>query len=431
MKRFLLTLLLVNITLGVLAQTDFFYSLDGKKEHFTIRKNKIIIKAKSSISRQKILQQPMLKSTNIIYDNFLITTIDSATTKINELLKNDDIADAYYVLEHADGTLQSPTNKIFVKPLKEVSIKNIILKNGLSTKIEALNLINSIENIYMLTLDIKMKDVLLLCRSLYETGTVEFAEPSFLREINLYNTNYSNQWGLKNTGQSGGTPGIDINIENAWNITRGNGITVAVLDEGIDLTHPDLSANLITGYDATGGSGNGAPQGDEAHGTACAGIIGAVNNTIGIVGVASSSHILPVRIAYTHYVNGQKRWTEDSWAVNGIYHAWSTGADVLSNSWGGGSSSLTVNAEIQNAVTQGRNGKGCVVVFASGNDNASSVNYPANLSNVIAVGAISPCGERKSPSSCDGETWWGSNYGTNLDVVALGVDIYTTDIQEN
>jgi hypothetical protein len=57
MKRFLLTLLLVNITLGVLAQTDSFYSLDGKKEHFTIRKNKIIIKAKSSISRQNILQQ--------------------------------------------------------------------------------------------------------------------------------------------------------------------------------------------------------------------------------------------------------------------------------------------------------------------------------------------------------------------------------------
>ena len=79
------------------------------------------------------------------------------------------------------------------------------------------------------------------------------------------------------------------------------------------------------------------------------------------------------------------------------------------------------------ALSHGRNGKGCVVVFAAGNDN-SSVNYPANSNDsIIVVGAMSPCGERKNPSSCDGENWWGSNYGNELDVVAPGVKIRTTD----
>jgi hypothetical protein len=72
----------------------------------------------------------------------------------------------------------------------------------------------------------------------------------------------------------------------------------------------------------------------------------------------------------------------------------------------------------------------CVLVASSGNDNASSVSYPASNPSVIAVGAVSPCGQRKSPSSCDGENW-GSNYGTYLDVVAPGVLISTTDVQGN
>ncbi|MCF8360919.1 MAG: S8 family serine peptidase [Prolixibacteraceae bacterium] len=88
----------------------------------------------------------------------------------------------------------------------------------------------------------------------------------------------------------------------------------------------------------------------------------------------------------------------------------------MSCSWGGGSSCSVLNDEISYALELGRNGLGCVVVFSTGNDN-SSVNYPANSnSDIIAVGAMSPCGERKNPSSCDGENW-GSNYGSTLDLV--------------
>jgi thermitase len=69
-----------------------------------------------------------------------------------------------------------------------------------------------------------------------------------------------------------------------------------------------------------------------------------------------------------------------------------------------------------------------VVVFAAGNDNGP-VSYPATLSQVIAVGALSPCDERKAPTSCDGEYFWGSNYGSELDIAAPGVHMYSTDIQ--
>ena len=84
---------------------------------------------------------------------------------------------------------------------------------------------------------------------------------------------------------------------------------------------------------------------------------------------------------------------------------------------------------MQAAISNGRNGLGCVIVFAAGNNNNSTVSYPANaIADIVAVGALSPCGERKNPSSCDGETNWGSNYGTALDVMAPGVLIPTTDI---
>ena len=113
--------------------------------------------------------------------------------------------------------------------------------------------------------------------------------------------------------------------------------------------------------------------------------------------------------------------------ADGINFAWQHGASVISNSWTSGVRYQIIDDAITNALTYGRNGLGCVVVFAAGNDN-SSVDYPANSNpEIIAVGAINQCGERKSYTSCDGETGWGSNYGTEIDIAAPGVLIPTTD----
>ena len=207
------------------------------------------------------------------------------------------------------------------------------------------------------------------------------------------------------------------------------------MDEGVDLNHTDLKANLLLGYDATGNNSKGAPNyhTDDAHGTSCAGIIAAeANNNIGITGIAYDAKIFPIRIAYSNGIplgiRGRGWITSNEIIGNAINWTWQKGADVLSNSWGGGSPSFIISEAINNALTKGRNGKGCVVVFATGNYN-TEVSYPANSNaDIITVGAISPCGERKSPSSCDTEKW-GSNYGRELDVMAPGVLIATTDLQ--
>lgn len=236
------------------------------------------------------------------------------------------------------------------------------------------------------------------------------------------------QWHLNNTGQTYGTVGVDISAKDAWSASSaaGSGVTVAVIDEGVDLSHPDLAANLVAGYDATGLGSNGAPSGDDAHGTCCSGIIAAVtDNSKGVAGIAHGAKIMPVRIAYD---DGSGSWvTYDSWIADGITWATNNGADVLSNSWGGGSDSQAIDDAISNAKTSGRSGKGCVVVFSAGNDN-TDVAYPGYLDTVISVAALSPCDQRKAPASCDGEYWWGSNYGAALDISAPGVLMYTTDI---
>ena len=230
------------------------------------------------------------------------------------------------------------------------------------------------------------------------------------------------QWSLSNNGQRWGTSGMDLKAASAWGkVPATSNVTIAIVDEGVQLDHPDLMAKLVDGYDATAHGSGGGPSGDEAHGTNCAGIAAALtNNSLGVAGVAPNCKIMPVRIFY----GGS---TTDAWIADGISWATSHGADVLSNSWGGGTPATVVTNAITNAKTTGRGGKGCVVCFSSGNNNGA-VSYPANLGNVLAVGAMSPTGERKSPNSSDGEYWWGSNFGAELDIVAPGTLCYSTDL---
>lgn len=256
---------------------------------------------------------------------------------------------------------------------------------------------------------------------------IVYLEPNFTRFIKPHVSDplIGSQWSINNQGYLGGAIDADMDVDNAWIYSSGENIKIAIIDEGVDLNHPDLIQNLLQGYDATGGNSNGAPSNNGAHGTACAGIVAASTNNIGIAGVAYNSKIIPIKIAYS---NESGNWvSSDSWIANGINWAVLNGADILSNSWGGGSPSTTITNSINNAVNNGRNGKGSIVLFSAGNGN-SNVSYPATLSNVIAVGASSMCDQRKTPSSCDGESWWGSNFGNEIDIVAPGVQIYTTDI---
>lgn len=272
-----------------------------------------------------------------------------------------------------------------------------------------------------------------VANKLFETELFAAAEPDFLADFQIKQSaikraksndaHFTDQWGLKNTGQHGGTAGMDIGIEDAWKVSTGKGVKVAVVDHGIELDHPDLVNNISAdSYDTV--SGTSPSQVHGSHGTACAGIIGAMTNNsgLGVAGVAPDATLMSVSDTLRLGPGAQQR------LANGIMWAVQNGADVISNSWGHDLlASPLIDDAINEALTNGRGGKGCVVVFAAGNNDGTII-YPGNSNPLIlAVAAMSPCGERKSPLSCDPETFWGSCYGSQLDVAAPGVLIPTTD----
>ncbi len=345
----------------------------------------------------------------------------------------------------ADSTLVGLTERFYVKlksPNDYTNLLNIAIETN--TKISLQNEFDP--SVYIVIADkYSAYNSMLAANIFHETGMFEYAAPSFIRMMKMHCVNdplFDQQWGLQNTGQHGGTSGADIKACQAWGITKGrDDIVIAVLDSGVDLEHPDLVNNLLLGFDATGQGSEGGQQGNDAHGTACAGIIAAQgNNMEGVSGIAPNCKILPVRIAYNEMSDGT--WTtDDIWMADGINWAWQNGADILSNSWGAGPVPLITDA-INNAFEHGRDGLGCPIVFSSGNSN-TDVAYPAGLPNVISVGASDMCDQRQrlpwpeygpfNPfggyvyNPCYPQTW-GSNYGINQSLVAPGVVIRTTDV---
>lgn len=261
----------------------------------------------------------------------------------------------------------------------------------------------------------------------YESGVFEYTSPVFyyFNALSSADPLYNSQWHLKNTGQHGYS-GIDIGIEDAWSITEGmSTIKVAVIDDQIDINHEDLVANISSGYDVFTANNILVSTQFDRHGTAVAGIIGAVkNNNIGISGVAPNVKIIPIHTGtYTGGINTLHLKEAIRWASN-------NGADIINLSVGMDIYNSDIADAINYATVNGRNGKGCVVVCSSGNYN-TSLAFPALMNNVLAVGASSIDGRRKTPSSPDGDYLWGSNYGNNLDVIAPGVFIPTTDVTGN
>ncbi|MBV9880830.1 MAG: S8 family serine peptidase [Gemmatirosa sp.] len=216
-----------------------------------------------------------------------------------------------------------------------------------------------------------------------------------------------------------------IRLSTAWKITKGTAaVRVAVLDEGVDTSHPALKGAVAAERDFIGDNGNSAmPDGNDAHGTACAGIILARGTKA--PGIAPRCSLVAARIAMD---DGSGNWVFDDYATaDAIDWCWRNGAAVLSNSWGGGAPSDAISRAFGRARTQGRGGKGALVCIAAGNDQIA-IDFPGNLPGYVTVGASNPKDERKTRTSSDAETWWGSNFGPTMWLLAPGVFIHTTDI---
>lgn len=243
-------------------------------------------------------------------------------------------------------------------------------------------------------------DVFDIANLLYDTNHVIYSTPDFHSTLSLNTSDYyyANQWGLDNSGQEDGVASVDIKAELAWDFLEyyrgdlGDSIRIAVIDVGVadheDLKDANGNSRVIGGFP---NNGNGAPiSNEQKHGTCCAGIIAASHNNIGIAGIAPNSLIVPMRISR----DAESITFSCSRIARAIKLSWRQyGASVLSISWGIQPNDIVTNA-FQNAMNNGRNGKGCAVVVASGNNNEPSVEYPANINGVISVGAVDRCGKR-------------------------------------
>jgi len=262
-----------------------------------------------------------------------------------------------------------------------------------------------------------------------DAGLEYFAYTQAVPNDSLYTTN----WGHNNTGQGpgGGGSGWDSDAQLAWDQAQGYGsssIIIAIIDTGVDTAHLDL--RLVTGYDY--GDNDPNPMDDSSkpgHGTACAGVAAAkANNGIGVAGIAGGCSVMPLKVANS---NGDLGFTA---ITNAITHAADNGARVISLSLGAEGGTGEGDIPSTDYALEYAYSKGVVIFAATANSNASAIAYPSNHNKVISVGASSPTGQRKSPSSSDGEYWWGSNYGIDIPDHQGSVDIMaptilpTTDI---
>ncbi len=271
------------------------------------------------------------------------------------------------------------------------------------------------------------EDPFAVCDRLFKTADVEYAEPDFVTiKRHTPRSPFSESGPDPLAGRQ--YAARITRAEAAWELIEGRpDIRIAILDEGVDTQHEDLAEAVAGSYDAVDDDAYQEPNPWDGHGTACAGLAAAIpGNALGIRGIGGGCSLLAARIAFSEHEDGG--WiSRDSWVQRAIDWAWENGADVISNSWGGGLPSTGITNAFERARTRGRGGKGCVIVVAAGNDDGP-VNYPGTSPHVLTVSASNEYDEPKTKFSRDGEMWWGSNYGPEVDVAAPGVHNVTTDI---
>jgi len=330
------------------AQTPYFYYYNGEKQYFELDTRNVFISVADENTANRTFAAHNAKYEPLRID---IPEGKLSTTKQNKrfctvLNFEDRLSEEGYLAKLSE--IKNSRNDIIVVPsFKDRYQNKISMSNFFYVKLKELadttllrkeaereHAVIMWQNEFMplwFTLSVTANskhDAMMLSNRFYESGLFQYAEPDLFTDNDKNCVNdpfFGQQWGLNNTIQSGGTT-VDIKACAAWQISTGSNIIVAVFDEGILLTHPDLANNTQNNihplsYDSESRT---SPQRlfltQIDHGTPCAGIIGAIRNNIGIAGVAPNCKIMSV----SNSSNGSQLSRESrAYGINWAMAKWS------------------------------------------------------------------------------------------------------------
>jgi subtilisin family serine protease len=477
MKKTVFTALLLFVVVTLTAQNNAFYYYKGKQKPISIDKSKVNVFITNLFQKSSVAyltskdfefkEQPNNQEKWATIDFGSQLNDSDFLQKINSLRSNPEVIGIGYHYKAKEVQTVGSSNVFYVK-LKSINDLTFLQEFAATKNVIVLNPLDLNSGWYALkTTRNTILTAVEQANQFFETGRFEEIDPAFMMPAviddnvsnNFVNTStsitsscagdpeFGLQWGLYNSNN----PAIDINACEAWAIpgANGNGIKVAVLDTGIKLNHPDLAANIYPqsydsnlqsqpsnlsvawGYGSYLDNNNVLTQYKSNHGTHVAGIIGALGNGRNTKGVAPNCKIIGISNKLTGLGN------ESISLADGINWAFEKTSDIINNSWKfnrynelteGTFNSSYLENRIINALDNGREGKGTIVVFAAGN-NYGSTNYPAYIDpRIMVVGAIDQNGQRADFSSYyTEEEGYEQN---NVDVVAPGVDIQSLIINE-
>jgi len=420
MKIHLIIILAIACSVHVTAQTDYYY-YKGEKMPLTLNNGKVVISVpKTNTEICKRIRANVEIQKNINDESLDIIVVPrSGFEKLKAL---DRWKEYSKTLILTSSYLTEKNAEVYASPHLHVRLKkeedSVLLASYVERyKLRIIRNIPSMPEWYVLSVTQDSENSPLQCANeISESGDFAAAVPDLCSEVVACSNDplFNEQWGLENPYY--GYSDIDISASNAWGYATGRHVKIAILDNGVDTTHIDLAPNIgDLSYDTETGNSPSSLYG--YHGTHCAGIAAAVkDNGIQVAGVAPYATIVPISNTL------QIRADLPLLLADGITWAYQHGVDIISCSWHLQSSHQTIDQAIRDAFRYGRQGKGCIIVFAAGNHDDESnwstdVSYPANSNDtILVVGAINYQGVRATFS----------NFGPELDLVAPGKNIIST-----
>ena len=345
--------------------------------------------------------------------------------------ENVDFVSHVYTLENNPGTF------VYLSDQITIQFATWVDNNKINTIASTLNLVQDqpvvgIPNTFVFLVSKQAtQNPIKITNQLQKLSEVLAAEPNILIQQEPHykpkDSLYSQQWYLNHNSGNQLIAGSHISVEQAWDTTRGlRSIILAVVDDSFDLKHPDFqgTGKIVAPRDLKENDFLPLPgEKETSHGTACAGLAVAEENGSGIIGVAPGCALMPIRT--TGFLDDQSIEDIFNWAVD-------KGASVISCSWGASAVyfplSIRQKAAINRAATNGRNGKGCVIIFAAGNANrpingtVNEQNWPKNIvqgkTNWLSGFAVHPDVITVSASTSLNKKAAYSNWGSNVSVCA-------------